>query len=108
MTSPTLGLDIAKLKFNACLLRADGKLRHKVCPNTAEGFAQPAEWLPRQGAPSAHACMEATGAYGEALALYLHAGGHTVSVVNPAAVKAFAQSRLTVSNPPEASALHTR
>jgi transposase len=39
--------------------------------------------------------MEATGAYGEALALHLHAAGHTVSVVNPAAVKAFAQSRLS-------------
>jgi transposase len=40
-------------------------------------------------------CLEATGAYGEALALHLHAGGHTVSVVNPAAVKAFAASRLS-------------
>jgi transposase len=95
MTSPALGIDIAKLKFNACLRRADGKLRHKVFPNTADGFAQLAEWLRGQGAPGTHACMEATGAYGEALALYLHAGGHTVSVVNPAAVKAFAQSRLS-------------
>jgi transposase len=95
MTSPTLGIDIAKLKFNACLLRQGGKPRHKVFPNTAEGFAQLAQWLTRQGAPRAHACMEATGAYGEALALHLHAGGHRVSVINPAAVKAFAQSRLS-------------
>jgi transposase len=95
MTSSTLGIDIAKLKFNACLLRTDGKLRHKVFPNTTEGFAQLAEWLSGQGAPRTHACMEATGAYGEALALFLHAGGHAVSVVNPAAVKAFAQSRLS-------------
>lgn len=95
MASPTLGIDIAKLKFNACLLRPDGKLRHKVFANTADGFAQLAEWLAVQRAPLTHACMEATGAYGEALALYLHAGGHAVSVVNPAAVKAFAQSRLS-------------
>src|SRR5215212_7872305 len=95
MTSPTLGIDIAKLKFDACLLRADGKLRHKVFANTAEGFAQFAGWLTRQGAPSVHACMEATGTYGEALALFLHAAGHAVGVVNPAAVKAFAQSRLS-------------
>ena len=91
----TLGIDIAKLKFNACLLRADGKPRHKVFPNTADGFARLAEWLTKQGALRTHACMEATGAYGEALALYLYAGGHAVSVVNPAAVKAFAQSRLS-------------
>jgi hypothetical protein len=45
MTLPALGLAIAKLKFNACLLRAGGKPRHKVFPNTAEGFAQLAEWL---------------------------------------------------------------
>jgi transposase len=95
MAVPTLGIDIAKLKFNACLLHADGKPRHKVFPNTADGFAQLAEWLTRQGALTAHACMEATGAYGEALALHLHAAGRTVSVVNPAAVKAFAQSRLS-------------
>ncbi len=95
MTSTTLGIDIAKLKFNACLLSADGKLRHTVFPNTADGFARLAGWLAKQGAPLTHACMEATGAYGEALALFLHAGGHTVSAVNPAAVKAFAQSRLS-------------
>lgn len=95
MATPTLGIDIAKLKFDACLLRADGKPRHKVFPNAAEGFAQLAQWLTRQGVPAAHACMEATGAYGEALALYLYAAGHAVSVVNPAAVKAFAASRLS-------------
>jgi transposase len=42
-----------------------------------------------------HACIEATGTYGDALAAYLHEAGHTVSRVNPAAVKAYAQSRLT-------------
>lgn len=95
MTLPALGIDISKLKFNACLVAVAGKPRHKVFPNTAEGFARLAEWLTRQGAARAHACMEATGAYGEALALHLHAGGHPVSVINPAAVKAFAQSRLS-------------
>jgi transposase len=95
MPLPALGIDISKLKFDACLVTAAGKLRHKLFTNDAAGFAQLAEWLARQGAPTAHACMEATGAYGEALALYLHAAGHTASVVNPAAVKAFAQSRLS-------------
>jgi transposase len=41
-----------------------------------------------------HACLEATGCYGEALALFLHQQGVRVSVVNPARIKAFAQSEL--------------
>ncbi|MDQ3803468.1 MAG: IS110 family transposase [Acidobacteriota bacterium] len=95
MTLPALGLDVAKLKFNACLARESGKLRHKVFTNTAAGFSQLADWLERQGAGRVHACLEATGTYGEALAIYLHERGHTVSVVNPAAIKAYAQSHLT-------------
>lgn len=95
MSLPTLGLDIAKLKFNACLINQSGKLRHKVFPNNAAGFDQLAEWLTRQDAAHTRACIEATGTYGEALAFHLHAAGHVVSVVNPAAIKAFARSRLS-------------
>ncbi|HOD35732.1 MAG TPA: transposase [Syntrophales bacterium] len=41
-----------------------------------------------------HACLEATGSYGDELALYLYDSGHTVSIVNPARIKGFAQSEL--------------
>jgi transposase len=95
MTASALGIDIAKLKFNACLIQQSGKLKHKVFPNTPTGFTQLKEWLSKQGVERVHACLEATGTYGEALALFLHQTGHTVSVINPAAVKAFAQSRLS-------------
>jgi transposase len=95
MTEPALGIDIAKLKFNVCLIQQSGKLRHKVFPNNPPGFEHLREWLSRQGVERVHACLEATGTYGEALALFLHQAGHTVSVINPAAVKAFAQSRLS-------------
>jgi len=95
MILPILGIDIAKLKFNACLINKGGKLKHKVFANTAVGFQQLDAWLIKQGAPPVHACMEATGAYGEALALHLHEAGHRVSVINPAAIKAFAGSRLS-------------
>jgi transposase len=95
MTEPTLGIDIAKLKFNACLIRHSGKLRHKVFANNPAGFEQLKDWLSKQGVGRIHACLEATGTYGEALALFLHQAGQRVSVVNPAAVKAFAQSRLS-------------
>jgi transposase len=40
MNLSPLGLDVAKSKFNACLVRAGGKLRHKVFLNNPEGFAQ--------------------------------------------------------------------
>jgi transposase len=95
MTKSALGIDIAKLKFNVCLINPSGKLRHKVFPNTSTGFTQLYEWLVKQGSERVHACLEATGTYGEALALFLHQAGHTVSVVNPAAIKAFAASRLS-------------
>jgi len=95
MTLPPLGLDVSKLKFNACLLRESGKLRHKVFPNTAAGFSHLADWLAGQGVERVHACLEATGAYGDSLAAHLHEAGHMVSVINPAAVKAYTQSRLS-------------
>jgi len=95
MTQPILGIDIAKLKFNACLIHLNGKLKHKVFPNTATGFDQLKEWFSKLGVERVHACLEATGTYGEALSLFLHRAGHTVSIINPAAIKAFAGSRLS-------------
>jgi len=95
MIRPVLGIDIAKLKFDVCLMKSEGKLKHKVFPNTPTGFAQLAGWLSTQRVERVHACLEATGTYGEALAYQLHQDGYTVSVVNPAAVKAFAGSRLS-------------
>lgn len=81
MILPVLGIDIAKLKFNVCLINMSGKLKHKVFTNTAAGFQQLTAWLAKQEAQRVHACMEATAAYGEAIALHLHAAGHTLSVV---------------------------
>jgi transposase len=95
MTEPALGIDISKLKFNVCLIHTSGKLRHKVFPNNVTGFEQLSHWVTKQGVEQVHACLEATGTYSEPLALYLHAAGLKVSVINPAAIKAFAQSRLS-------------
>jgi transposase len=95
MTQPVLGIDISKLKFNVCLINTSGKLRHKLFPNSASGFEQLREWLSKQQGGRVHACLEATGTYGDSLSLFLHQAGHTVSVINPAATKAFAQSRLS-------------
>jgi transposase len=95
MTLYIIGIDISKLTFDLCLLRGNGKLKHKVFPNTAAGFAQLSAWLQKQKIERAHLCMEATGTYGETLATSLFDSGHMVSVVNPAIIKAYAQSHLS-------------
>jgi transposase len=95
MAEPILGIDISKLKFNVCLINASGKLKHKVFPNNQTGFEQLSKWLGRQNVERVHACLEATGTYSEPLALFLHEAQHVVSLINPAATKAFAGSRLS-------------
>jgi transposase len=88
-----LGIDLAKRKFDAALL-ANAKLRHKVFANSREGFSELIGWLKKYGVDHVHVCMEASSAYGEELATYLHDAGHKVSIVNPARIKGFAQSEL--------------
>lgn len=61
MTEPILGVDIAKFKFNVCLINTNGKLKHKVFANTAAGFEQLSQWLSKRGVHRVSACMEATG-----------------------------------------------
>lgn len=88
-----LGIDVAKNKFDVALYR-NGKYKTKVFDNKSSGFEGLAIWLTQHDAMSVHACMEATGSYGDALARFLFEAGHTVSVVNPARIKAFGKSEL--------------
>jgi len=103
MEPMVVGIDIAKRKFDVALLVGE-KAKSGAFHNTPEGFAMCAHWLERNGAECIHACMEATGTYGEELALYLHRAGHVVSVVNPAKVKGFAQSELSRTKTDKADA----
>lgn len=90
---PTLGIDISKDSFQV-ELSVNEKLRHRKFANRKEGFAELCVWLVKHKTVRVHACLEATGPYSEDLALYLQQQGHTVSVVNPAQIKAFGQSEL--------------
>jgi len=90
---PTLGIDISKDSFQL-ELSINEKLRHRKFANRKEGFIELCAWLARHKASQVHACLEATGLYSEDLALHLHQQGHTVSLVNPAQIKAFGQSEL--------------
>ena len=93
MSVSVLGIDIAKQKFDVALL-VDKKTKHKTCKNSVEGFETLTSWLEKQGIQKVHACLEATGNYGEDLAIYLHEAGQMVSIVNPAKIKGFGQSEL--------------
>src|ERR1700748_179295 len=75
------------------MLLAGERQRHKVFDNDESGFAALLSWLGDQ-AGCLHACMEATGGFGDDLALFLHEHQITVSVVNPLRVKAFGQSEM--------------
>lgn len=89
-----LGIDVGKVDLHAALLQGDS-VAHKSVRNNAKGFEQLVHWLANRKAKAVHACLEATGIYGEAIAEFLHDAGYTVSVVNPSQIKAFARSELT-------------
>lgn len=91
-----LGIDIAKASFQACLLRHTATAAGRF-DNSPAGFKKLAHWLKKRKVTQVHACLEATGRYGEALAEHLHAAGHTVSVINPARLKAYSRVTLTRS-----------
>ena len=93
MSTSILGIDITKQRFEAALL-VNGKIKNKSFKNTVECFESLSLWLEKQGIQKVHACLEATGNYGEDLAIYLHEAGHTVSIANPARIKGFTQSEL--------------
>ena len=89
-----LGIDVAKAKLDCALRLPDGKFKSKVVENNPKGFQALIEWLGKQGAATPHVCMEATGVYWEAVAECLATQGMTVSVVNPAQIKAFGASQM--------------
>lgn len=87
-----LGVDVAKAKLDCMLLDGtSGKRKSKVFPNTNAGFAQLLAWLDKHGAPEPHVVMEPTGVYHEPAALALTDAGLTLSLVNPAQLRQFAQ-----------------
>ena len=96
----TVGIDIAKAKFDAALL-IGGRVRHATFSNTEAGFEQCLSWLakhrPDPTAPL-HACMEATGNWGLELADALYNRAIRVSVVNPARITAFGEGERAFSS----------
>lgn len=93
MSQFTLGIDVSKDTLDFTLL-GDGTVQHRKYANTVAGYSSVVEWLHKAGAEKVHACLEATGQYGDGVATYLYNHGYQVSVVNPARIKAYANSKL--------------
>lgn len=89
-----VGIDIAKDKFDVCLLNEAGKAQEATFANSKQGINQLHHWLKKQGAKQAQVCLEATGIYGDLVAETLHSRKYQVSVVNPARIKAYADSQM--------------
>ncbi len=93
MALPTLGIDVATATLAVVLLLAKRTYR-KEFATTASGHASLLACMAHHASGQlVHAALEATGVYGEEVALALHQAGHTVSVVNPATIAADAQSQ---------------
>lgn len=93
MEQPVLGIDVAKETLDIAL--SDGvQLQHGQFSNNLKGHEQLELWLRKQTDSSVHVCLEATGQYGDSVAEYLNAHGYPVSVVNPARIKHYGNSKL--------------
>jgi len=83
-----IGIDVSKDKLDACLLRENEKTSNLIVENNPKGFAKLLAWVKRNvPQASLHFALEATGAYGNAIAEFLVEAEEFVSVLNPAPVK---------------------
>jgi transposase len=94
----SLGIDISKRDFHAAILRHEDRkiIAEKSFPNTATGMKEHTSWLAKHcgKAMAIQACLEATGTYGDNVAIQLHKHLSKVSLVNPRAIKNFGAMQL--------------
>jgi len=94
MINQSVGIDISKATFDAAIYNGMGYIVAEFT-NDIKGFHDLTRWLKTHcDNTTIHACLEATGRYGDALAHYLHQQQIPVSVVNPARIKAYRNSQL--------------
>lgn len=89
-----VGIDVGKAELVVCLLM-DEEMISGTFVNDDSGYLSLKRWLKKKQAKGAAVCLEATGMYGEGVAEALHDAGYTVSIVNPARIKAFADTQLS-------------
>lgn len=93
MTTCVFGIDVSKDTLDVAMIHNKRRICTQVA-NTEDGYRQLDAWVRKQGYLHARVCLEATGQYSDGVAEYLHYQGYYVSVVNPARIKHYANSRL--------------
>lgn len=93
LSNNILGIDVSKRKLDVALM-FNNKTLTKKFDNSKKGFRLLHGWLLSLPIKQVHACLEATGSYGDAVAEFLFEKGHLVSIVNPIRIKGYAQSSL--------------
>jgi transposase len=88
-----VGIDVAKASLEVVLLRESDSQNTRI-PNTKAGFRTLHQFLKKRCRDGVQVCLEATGLYGDGVTAFLHQHGYTVSVVNPARIKAYGESQL--------------
>lgn len=87
------GIDVSQASLDVGVL--DGQRReHAKFSNDASGYGKVQRFLKKQRG-QVQVCLEATGSYGEGVAEFLYQTGYRLSVVNPARIKAYAESQLS-------------
>jgi transposase len=90
-----LGIDVSKAKVDVALQLSENKQLSAIFENSMAGFVQLDKWMRQQAKKQeVHACLEATGRYGQALAEYLFMRQYQVSVVNPSRIHAYGRSKM--------------
>jgi transposase len=103
MSQATLGIDVAKLSLDVALL-THAQTYGKKFENSARGFEALQAWLASFSLSSLHVCLEATGTYGDDVALFLHTQGYAVSLINPLRIKGYAAAKLQRNKTDQADA----
>lgn len=103
LSKNVLGIDVAKRTLDVALI-FNGRTLTRKFDNSPKGFKLLVAWLQSLHLAQVHACLEATGNYGEAVAHFLFEKDHLVSVVNPFVIKGYAQARLQRNKTDQADA----
>jgi transposase len=104
MGKVVVGIDISKKTFDVSFKNKHGKWTHSNFENTSKGCIQFNEWICQHNIGDIHVVMEATGRYSEKLSYYCYSLGLSISVVNPARIKYYGQSKLSRTKSDKADA----
>jgi len=91
----SVGVDMAKYKFDAAFVYGDNGNAVDTFENTDKGIRQFVRKLKKQKTACAVPCvLESTGLYHLNMALMVHQAGYTVSVINPLITKKYQHSSI--------------